>query len=234
MNPDDRGAEPSASSGRAAVVISQTYYYAVAAIGLAFLLGGTIAALIALRKWVLPVGADASEFFGGPADRNDAPRSFLGALAFAIPGALAFAWHLREGRRREGRAFRASWGGVLYFHLVAFIAVLITMGGVVALLHSLRDAAVPFCYDVPGFDDPVIDIPSVAPGAEGLSPIPPIELPEDVDAGVLFSDEECYPSTAEALRSAIDAGIVAVVAGLTWLWHLRRGRRSLEEPPRQG
>jgi len=179
------------------------------------------------------VAGDASDFFGGPADRNDAPRSLLGALAFAIPGALVLAWHLREGRRREGGVFRAPWGGVLYFHLVAFIAVLVTMGGAVALLHSLRDAAVPLCFEEPRFDGPVVDVPSLAPGAEGLSPIPPIELPEDVDSGSLFSSEECYPSRGEALRSALDAGIVAVVAGLTWLWHLRRGRRSLVDAPRQ-
>ena len=42
-------------SGRGAIVISQAYYYVVAAVGLIFLLGGAIAALIALRKWVFPI-----------------------------------------------------------------------------------------------------------------------------------------------------------------------------------
>ena len=54
-----------------------------------------------------------------------------------------------------------------------------------------------------------------------------IELPEDFDPEILRS-EECYPSTSEALRSALDAGIVTAVAGVVWLWHIRRGRRGSE------
>ena len=94
--------------GRSAA-IAQAYYYVIAAIGLIFVLGGTIAALIALRKWVLPASNDPSEFFGPPSDSNDAARSFLGALAFAVPGALVLVWHLREARRHAGRQIgRAS------------------------------------------------------------------------------------------------------------------------------
>jgi hypothetical protein len=224
-DPGEEIAGPS-SAGRAATVVSQTYYYVVAAIGLIFLLGGTIAALIALRKWILPVSDAATSFFGPPADTHDAARSFLGALAFAIPGALVFAWHLREARRRErGRWFRAAWGGVLYFHLVALISLLIGLGGVVAMLHAFRDAVVPFCYETRGFDELQAEDPSF----QGeVTPIPDIEIPID---SPLVESEECYPSRSEAFRSALDAGIVASVAGGTWAWHLRRGRRLADEAP---
>ena len=56
------GSEPSqdpVGPGRSAA-IAQAYYYVVAAIGLIFVLGGTIAALIALRKWILPASNDPS------------------------------------------------------------------------------------------------------------------------------------------------------------------------------
>jgi hypothetical protein len=205
-------------SGRGAA-IAQAYYYVIAAIGLIFVLGGTIAALIALRKWIFPASADPSEFFGPPADSNDAARSFLGALGFAIPGALVLAWHLREARRHAGRRPSSrSWGDTLYLHLVAAISLLIALGGAVAMLHSLRDSVVPFCYDDSGLSGPLVE----GSGSEGV-----IELPADVDPEVLRS-EQCYPSTSEALRSALDAGIVTSVAGAVWLWHLRRGRRGSE------
>jgi hypothetical protein len=218
-------------SGRAVLVISQAYYYVAAAVGLAFLLGGGIAALIALRKWLLPI-SEVSASFGGPSDSNDTARSFLGALAFAIPGALVLAWHLRGARRHEGsRVSQASWGGVLYFHLVALISLLFALGGVVATLHAVRDSIMPLCYEVPG---PVV--PPVAPSigsqfdGEG-SPIIVPDIPIDVDPSLLAPKQECYPSTSEALRSALDAGIVALVAGGAWLWHLRRGRRTVDGPP---
>jgi hypothetical protein len=218
-------------SGRAVLVISQAYYYVAAVVGLAFLLGGGIAALIALRKWLLPI-SEVSASFGGPSDSNDTARSFLGALAFAIPGALVLAWHLREARRHEGsRVSQASWGGVLYFHLVALISLLFALGGVVATLHAVRDSIMPLCYEVPG---PVV--PPVAPSMGSQfdgeeSPIIVPDIPIDVDPPLLAPKQECYPSTSEALRSALDAGIVALVAGGAWLWHLRRGRRAVDGPP---
>jgi hypothetical protein len=224
--------EDPASSGRGAVYVSQAYYYVVAAVGLLFLLGGAIAALIALRKWILPISeaSDPSGFLRTSVDTNDAARSFLGALAFAIPGAVLFAWHLREARRREGRpGSRASWGGALYFHLVALVSVSIALGGVVAALHALRDWVVPFCYETTsGYSEgPQLDDPTF--GGE-VSPYPPIELPADFDPELLRS-EECSPSAPEALRSTLDGGIVAAVAGGAWVWHLRRGRRALDGPP---
>jgi hypothetical protein len=218
-------------SGRAVLVISQAYYYVAAVVGLAFLLGGGIAALIALRKWLLPI-SEVSASFGGPSDSNDTARSFLGALAFAIPGALVLAWHLREARRHEGsRVSQASWGGVLYFHLVALISLLFALGGVVATLHAVRDSIMPLCYEVPG---PVV--PPVAPSMGSQfdgeeSPIIVPDIPIDVDPPLLAPKQECYPSTSEALRSALDAGTVALVAGGAWLWHLRRGRRAVDGPP---
>jgi hypothetical protein len=217
--------------GRGAA-IAQAYYYVVAAIGLLFVLGGTIAALIALRKWILPVSGDPSEFFGPPTDSNDAARSLLGALAFAIPGALVLVWHLREARRHAGRrASSGEWGHTLYLHLVAAISLLIALGGVVAMLHSLRDSVLPFCYDDSSFYESPVVGSGIGEDLEGeVSPIPPIELPADFDPEILRS-ENCYPSTSEALRGALDAGIVTSVAGVVWLWHLGRGRRGSEPVP---
>ena len=225
--PDER---TSASSGRGATVISQTYYYVVAAVGLIFLLGGLIAALIALRKWVFPISETASSFYGGPLDRNDAARSFLGALSFAIPGALVLWWHLREARRREARrTARESWGGVLYFYLVALISLLIALGGVVATLHALRDWALPICYEPPRAElSPVEGAVSGSGLAGEGSPVIDPQYPVDLNPGVL--QEQCYPPSSEAIRSVVDGVIVASVAGVTWVWHLRRGRRALDEP----
>jgi hypothetical protein len=215
-----------ASSGRGATVISQTYYYVVAAVGLIFLLGGLIAALIALRKWVFPISETGSSFYRGTVDRNDAARSFLGALAFAVPGAIALWWHLREARRREGhRITRESWGGVLYFYLVALISLLIALGGVVATLHALRDWALPICYETPI----PVEGPVTGSGFQGEgSPVVDPQYPIDLNPGVLR--QECYPPSSEAIRSVIDGVIVASVAGVTWVWHLRRGRRALDQP----
>jgi hypothetical protein len=219
-------------SGRAVLVISQAYYYVAAAVGLAFLLGGGIAALIALRKWLLPI-SEASASFGGLSDSNDTARSFLGALAFAIPGALVLAWHLREARRHEGsRVSQASWGGVLYFHLVALISLLIALGGVVATLHAVRDSAMPLCYEIPGPVAPPVAAPGLGSQFEGEgSPIIVPDIPIEVDSPLLAPKQECYPSTSEAVRSALDAGIVALVAGGAWFWHLQRGRRTVDGPP---
>ena len=228
--PDER---TSASSGRGATVISQTYYYVVAAVGLIFLLGGLIAALIALRKLVFPISETGSSFYGGPVDRNDAARSMLGALAFAIPGAIVLWWHLREARRREARrTVRESWGGVLYFYLVALISLLIALGGVVATLHALRDWALPICYEPPRAQlSPVEDAMSGS-GLTGESPVVDPQYPVDLNPGVL--EEQCYPPSSEAVRSVVDGVIVASVAGITWVWHLRRGRRALDEPLADG
>ncbi len=50
----------------------------------------------------------------------------------------------------------------------------------------------------------------------------------------LLRSEECYPSTSEALRSALDGVIVASVAGAAWVWHLRRGRQAFDGPLVEG
>lgn len=227
--------ETPASSGRGATVISQTYYYVVAAVGLIFLLGGLIAALIALRKWVFPISdVGSSGFYGGPLDRNDAARAFLGALAFAIPGALVLTWHLREARRREGRRpSRESWGRVLYFHLVALISLLIALGGLVATLHAVRDWALPNCFDTGGILAPAESPVSGSGYAGEGSPVADPQYPVDLNPGVL-KQQECYPPSSEALRSVLDGVIVASVAGGAWVWHLRRGRRALDEPAIEG
>jgi hypothetical protein len=222
----DRGGGESSPpfTGRAAFAISQIYYYVAAAIGLGFLVGGTIAALIALRQWILPGSGDA--FGQDPDSAREAARSFLGALAFAAPGGLVFAWHIREARRRERVSVAVTfWGWSLYFHLVAAIALPIALGGVVAGLHSLRDAALPYC-------SPVSELsPPVGTPVPGTSQPPVIEIPDEAADAFDELRQDCYPPTGEALRTALDSALVALVAGGTWWWHLRRERRGATPPP---
>jgi hypothetical protein len=182
------------------------------------LLGGVIGALIGVREWILPSGQDptGSPFLGGSS--RDAIGGILGGLAFAIPGALLFWWHLREARRREDVALAGvSWGSSLYFHLVAFVALMIAVGGVFGTLHSVADAAVPDCFEAPTHVLPPTD----------FTPIPGTSTEEAsvLEQVPIDTFRQCYPPVSVSLRSALDGLIVAAVAGATWIWHLRRGRR---------
>jgi Domain of unknown function (DUF5671) len=126
-------------TGRAAYSLSQLYYYLVAIVAIGFVIGGTIAALIALRQLAWPDPGSVT---------RQSLEALLQGLAFAIPGALAAWWHLGQARRQEGRvAAGAFWGRSLYFHAVAFLAYVVALGGVVATLFSLIDAA--FAADCP-------------------------------------------------------------------------------------
>jgi Domain of unknown function (DUF5671) len=217
----ERGVDPAPFSGRAAFAISQGYYYLAAVIGVGFLLGGVIAALIGLRELVLPTPSGNGSLV--ESSSREAVRSILGALAFAIPGGLVFWWHLREARRRDARPVGGTfWGSALYFHLVALVALSIALGGAISLLHSLLDGALPSCYSHPttGSPDPSFE-PEVGSPIATLSPVPEL----------IGTERECYPPTSQALRSAADALIVTVVAGGTWAWHLGRGRREPSPPP---
>lgn len=119
----------------AAYAFSQLYYYVVAVVGVGFLLGGAIAALIGLRQLVLP---DPGQ------ETREAVRAMLQGLAFAVPGAGAALWHVGQARRREGRmTTKAFWGASLYFHLVALIAFVTALSGITASLFGLVDAALP-------------------------------------------------------------------------------------------
>jgi hypothetical protein len=130
-------------TGRAAYSLSQLYYYLVAILAIGFVIGGTIAALIALRQLAWPDPGSAT---------RQSVEALLQGLAFAIPGALAAWWHLREARQREGRvAAGAFWGRSLYFHAVAFLAYVVAFGGVVATLFSLIEAA--YAADCPATID---------------------------------------------------------------------------------
>ena len=220
----DPAARPAPFTGKAAYVISQSYYYVAAVVGVGLLLGGVIAALIGVREWIFPATPDVT---GSPyleEGSDDAIRSILGGLAFAIPGGLMFWWHLREARRREPQAVAGVfWGSALYFHLVAFVALVIAVGGVIETLHALIDVAVPQCFSS------TVEV--------GYGPLPdPSNVPSDspgsdpITVGGIAPIRECYPSSSEALRNALDGLIVAGVAGATWVWHLRRGRR-LTAPP---
>ncbi|MGH2540368.1 MAG: DUF5671 domain-containing protein, partial [Actinomycetota bacterium] len=126
-------------TGRAAYVISQLYYYLVAIVAFGFVIGGTIVSLIALRGLVLPdPGTEAS----------DSVRGFLQGLAFAVPAFVAAWWHLVQARRRQGLGVHGEfWGRSLYLHGVAFMAYGVTLGGVIAALFSLVEAA--FAPDCP-------------------------------------------------------------------------------------
>jgi len=189
----ERPAEPPApvSSGRAASAISQIYYYVAAAVGLAFLVGGAIAALIAVRELAIPGDFDTT---------RGSVRSLLGALTYAVPGALLFLWHIREAGRRERRGSMPGvfWGASLYYHLVALFAVFTVLGGAIALLSSLVDVGLPNCFE-PG--------PILVPGGSA-----------------------CFPPRDEAWRSVANAVIVLIVAGPVFWWHLRRGRRLAPPP----
>ena len=107
--------------------ISQAYSCIAAAIGIAFLIGGLIVALIALHKLVLLSPAGGVRV-GVRVGRGRAVAAW--ALAYAIPGALVFVWHIREARRRaELGSGETLWGALLYFHLVALITRVIRWAG---------------------------------------------------------------------------------------------------------
>jgi hypothetical protein len=126
--------------GGAAHTIGQLYYYLVAAIGVAFVLGGVIGLLFGVRTLVLPREFEES---------RDAVRTMLHSLPFLLTGLALAWWHVGEARRREDRLVApAFWGRSLYFHLVAFVALWFAVGGVIALLTAGVEAAVPNCVYV--------------------------------------------------------------------------------------
>jgi Domain of unknown function (DUF5671) len=126
-------------TGKAAYALSQLYYYLVAIVAIGFVIGGTIAALIALRQLAWPDPGSLT---------RQSVMALLQGLAFAVPGAVAAWWHLGQARQREGRvAAGAFWGRSLYFHAVAFLAYVVALAGVVATLFSLIEAA--FAADCP-------------------------------------------------------------------------------------
>lgn len=192
---------PGAPPGRAAQTISQLYYYVAAAVGVAFVIGGTIGLLFGLRTLVLPGE------FNQP---GDGLRTMLHGLAFALPGLGVAWWHLREARRREEHPpVGTFWGRSLYFHLVAFVALWFAVGGVITGLSAAVDAAVPRCF-----------------GAVA-TPVPEGEVEVEVPP----EGRQCYPEPEDAARRVLDGAIFLLVGGPVWWWHLRQGRRATEPPP---
>jgi hypothetical protein len=182
-------------------VIAQLYYYVVAAVGVAFVLGGIIGALFGVRALILP-----DEF----QEARDAFRTMLHGLAFALPGALLLWSHLREARRREDQAVPASfWGRSLYFHLVAFVALWFAVGGVLVALNAAVEGVIPHCFQA--------ERPLIEPGA-----------PDSAESEVFPTGEECHPDPAEAGRRALDGAIFVIAAAPVWWWHLRQGRRATQ------
>jgi hypothetical protein len=132
---------------------------------------------------------------------RDGVRGMLQGLGFALPGLAVLWWHLREARRRETRmAGPAFWGSSLYYHGVALVALFFVFGGTVGILMSLVDAVLPSCFS------------------------PEVTIPHPPDPGETLRSE-CYPTAAQAGRSAFNAAIFVIAAGPIMWWHLRQGRR---------
>ncbi len=199
---DDQGDRP----GKVSYVISQLYYYVAAVIGVALVLGGLIGLLLEVRQLILP-----REF-------DEARRSIRGiflSLGFVVPGAAVLWWHLGEARRRESaRSVPAFWGKVLYYHLVALIALGFAIGGSVRMLTGVVDAAYPECFRT--FAQIPVPEP-VEPGTE-LEPLSP--------EGVRHCE-----SRVEGGRRVLDGAVFLLVAGPMFLWHLREGRRATRLEP---
>jgi hypothetical protein len=97
-------------------------------------IGGTIAALIALRQLAWPDPGNVTRL---------SVEGLLQGLAFAVPGAVAAWWHLGQAAQREGRFVPGVfWGRSLYFHGVAFVAFVIALSGVAGTLFSFVGATV--------------------------------------------------------------------------------------------
>jgi hypothetical protein len=183
--PRPREPEP----GRAVHTIEQLYYYIVAAVGVAFVLGGVIAMLFGVRTLVLPEETQES---------RDAVRTMLHGLAFVLPGLALVWWHLREARTADARmTVHPFWGRSLYFYLVAFVSLWLAVGGLIAILATAVDAALPHCF-------------------EG-----PVALPAGAE-----EQAACQPEPREAGRRVLDGAIFVIAAGPVWWWHLRQGRRA--------
>jgi hypothetical protein len=180
--------EPSATPGgagtsRAAHAIAQLYYYLVAAVGVAFVLGGVIGLLMGVRTLVLP-----DEF----EESRDAVRTMLQSLLFVLTGLALAWWHLGEARRGEGkRVATAFWGRALYFHLVAFVALWFAVGGVIGMLSAGVEAALPRCA------------PTIPPEEAELIPegqeIPRECYPEPAEAGRRAVDGAIFVIAASPL-----------------------------------
>jgi hypothetical protein len=126
-------------------------------------------------------------------------RAMLHGLAFALPGLLLIWSHLRAAKRTERWAGApVFWGRSLYFHLVALVALAFVLVGVIGLLHAAIELAVPDCF----------------PGE------PPVYRS-------LGDAEQCYPPPSEVGRTALDLGLVLLVAAPVYWWHLREGRRTV-------
>lgn len=233
IDPDGGPASPPSTDR-----LRRAYLAFAGAFGVVLLLIAATSLLIALRQWLLPSSDDGfGGSFLGPATEgsNAAVRSLLGAAALALPGAAIVLWHRREAGRTDRPATDpVAWGRSLFLHLVAAVTLVIAGAAAVVALQSVRDAVAARCF--PSFRDvgSPADPGAGYSGGTGTAPPlttfepplttfePPISIP--IDPG--FAPEpECYPRTGDALRNALDAGLVAGVAGATWAWHLGRTRQ---------
>ena len=165
--PQNREPEP----GRAAHIIAQLYYYVVAVVGVAFVLGGVIGVLFGLRTLLLP-----REFEESP----DAIRTMLHSLPFLLTGLALAWWHLREARRGEERRVPPGfWGRSLYFHLVAFVALWFAVGGIIAMLNAAVDGIIPHCFEGPAA------LPAGAEPEPECSPAPAEAARRALDGAIL-------------------------------------------------
>ena len=96
------------------------------------------------------------------------------------------------------------------------MSLLFVMIWTVGVLVNLGDAATAKCESFP----------------RGVAPIPQVSAVAEVPPGTLIEEEFCYPTRDDALRNAVDASMILIVAGPVFWWHLRQGRR-LTAPPRE-
>jgi hypothetical protein len=202
---------PASPESRGAHVISQIYYYVAAVGGFGLFLGGTIAVLFGLRELVLPREFETT---------RDGVSVLLHGVAFVLPGVAIMWWHLRQARKREERPpTTVFWGRVLYYHLVALVSLLFVVIGTVGILTNLSEALTNECDGI------------ASSSVRTLPHQGELEFAPEVMGSRL---EACYPTREDALRNAVDAGIVLVVAGPVFGWHLRQGRRLTAPAPEAG
>jgi len=186
--------------GRGGWVISQLYYYLVAAGGIGLLVAGGVGVAMGVRQIITP---------GSFESRHNGLYHLLQSLGLLIPGAVAAVWHVREARRREGVRFSSiPWPRALYYMLASLFAVAFVYLGSVTFLRSVATAIYQQC--------------GIGPGGFAV-PLPAGPLP--IVRPHIFGGP-CYPGHLDSLRQAVSAVLVTVVAGAVWLWHLAQLRRE--------
>ena len=126
-----------AGAGRGGWVISQLYYYLVAAAAVGLVVAGGIQILHGLREVVLPRAFES---------RHNGFYQMLQALALILPRWIFLGWNLQQARAREHvRLTRIAWPRALYFLLVSLFTVAFVYFGAITVLRSLLQAGWQAC-----------------------------------------------------------------------------------------